>query len=45
MRLVPIDFTALARLEIAPLEITIDEEEILADLLYPNAPDPWAGRS
>ena len=43
MRLVPIDFTDLARIDIGPLEITLDDEEILADLLYPAGPRP-AGR-
>ncbi len=34
-RLVPNDITALARIEIDPLEISISGEEILTDLLYP----------
>jgi hypothetical protein len=40
MRLIPTDISALARIEIAPLEIEITGEEILADLLYPG---PAAG--
>jgi hypothetical protein len=43
MTLIPIDFTDLARIDIGPLEIPLDEEEILADLLYPAGPQP-AGR-
>jgi hypothetical protein len=36
MRLVPNDISRLARIEIAPIEIEITGEEILADLLYPG---------
>ena len=35
MRLVPIDFSDLARIDIGALDIELDDEEILADLLYP----------
>jgi hypothetical protein len=40
MRLVPTDFSALAGIKIAPLEIEITGEEILADLLYPGPSGP-----
>jgi hypothetical protein len=43
MRLVPIDFSDLARIDIGALDIELDDEEILADLLYPAGPQP-AGR-
>ena len=43
MRLVPIDFSDLARIDIGPLDIELDDEEILADLLYPAGARP-AGR-
>jgi hypothetical protein len=44
MRLVPIDFSNLARIDIGPLDIELDDEEILADLLYPAGPRPAARR-
>jgi len=43
MRLVPIDFSDLVRIDVGPLDIELDDEEILADLLYPAGPRP-AGR-
>ena len=44
MRLMPSDISALARIEIAPLEIEITSEEILADLLYPGPTGPGEPR-
>ncbi len=45
MRLVPIDFSQLARLEITAPEITLSNDEILADLLYPATPGEAERRS
>ncbi|MGH2985468.1 MAG: hypothetical protein ACRDLO_02130 [Solirubrobacterales bacterium] len=44
MRLIPTDISALASIEIAPLEIEITGEEILADLLYPGPTGPGERR-
>ncbi|MCD6014945.1 MAG: hypothetical protein K0R88_1029 [Solirubrobacterales bacterium] len=45
MRLVPNDISRLARIEIAPIEIEITGEEILADLLYPGSEGPGERRA
>jgi hypothetical protein len=45
MRLIPSDISTLARIEIAPLEIEITGEEILADLLYPGPAGPGEPRA